>query len=905
MRNFNVTDEPSGSAAEKRSTAKVKPGNTPSEGLPFVIQKHAATRLHYDFRLGWNGVLKSWAVAKGPSYNPHDKRLAVQVEDHPIEYGGFEGIIPKGQYGGGTVMLWDVGTWEPQAGHTDVEAGLKNGSLKFTMHGKKLKGNWALIRMGGKAANASKPNWLLIKEHDSFERDDSNPNITDEMPDSVVTGRSLNEIAKQQDHVWNSKETAGETALTRQNPPADKYDEVGKGRKRKRRLDRPNADDFSLQDYPKEGLPSFIAPELASQSDIAIDRQGWLHELKLDGYRIQARKDGEAVQLFTRSGLDWTHRMRPIAAEVAKIKANSALLDGEVVVLSVDGRTSFADLQAAFKDGEKHTLTFFVFDLLHLDGHNLRDAGLIARKQILTHLLKRSDLSEDLLRLSEHLEMDGSDVFRHACQLNAEGIISKRSDSKYISGRTSDWMKVKCVYEQEFVVGGFTLPSSGSEGVGALLLGYYDATGNLIYAGRTGTGFTRKTHRSLRAELDPLRTATSPFFNIPAAGRKKAIWTKPLLVAQVRYATWTADDVVRQASFQGLREDKPAGEVRRERAIPSNETDGGQKISEDLDQIKTLKADTDLSGGKRSEGGKHSSPNVSRAAVKLTHPDKILDLESNVSKQQLAEYYWQIAEYMLPYIAHRPLSIVRCPEGSTQPCFFQKHTNTMLPAGIGKVDVPDKKTGKLEPYITLSTPEALTGLAQLGVLEIHPWGSRNDDLERPDNIIFDLDPDESISWKTLASAAEQARSLLMRIGLDSFLKSTGGKGLHVMVPLRPTHPWQVIKQFAHAIALHLEARDPKLYLTKMSKSARKGKIFIDYLRNERGSTAIAAFSPRARAGLPVSVPLAWKELNGNELPRFTVAAYSAWKARLNRDPWRKAPELMQDLNLERIGEVLG
>ncbi|MBV8674512.1 MAG: non-homologous end-joining DNA ligase, partial [Acidobacteriaceae bacterium] len=550
MRDFSITAEPSGKS-RSRSVADI-----PSGAQPFVIQKHAATRLHYDFRLGWNGVLKSWAVAKGPSYYVADKRLAVQVEDHPMEYGGFEGIIPKGQYGGGTVMVWDQGWWEPQPGHTDVDAGLRDGSLKFILHGAKLHGKWTLVRMKPRPKDRN-PNWLLIKEHDEFERSATDPPITEEAQNSAVTGRTMDEIARAETHVWNSKETATGKAWYR----SDKTIETGAplkpevGLSESKKPARKVLFGPSLSGAPKERLPTFIKPQLASIASEPPQGAGWVHELKLDGYRIQCRIDGDdkngaRVQLLTRSGLDWTHRMKALAAEVATLGVDSALIDGEVVVLEPDGTTSFAKLQASFEEGARHLLTYFAFDLLHLNGHNLRDLPLTDRKAMLSRLFEEPD---GALRFSEHVDAPGDLVFKKACELQAEGIISKRADGKYISSRTSDWRKVKCLNEQEFVVGGFTLPTNGIYGVGALLLGYYEKA-RLIYAGRTGTGFTRKIHADLRARLDKLRRDTMPFDNPPAEARKGAIWVKPELVAQVHFATWTADNVVRQAAFMGLRE---------------------------------------------------------------------------------------------------------------------------------------------------------------------------------------------------------------------------------------------------------------------------------------------------------------------------------------------------------------
>ena len=498
MRDFDVTSEPSGRSPEKRIANK-------SQELPFVIQKHAATRLHYDFRLAWDGVLKSWAVTKGPSYFPGDKRLAVQVEDHPLDYGKFEGIIPKGQYGGGTVMLWDRGTWEP---HVDVAEGLRKGSLKFALHGEKLKGNWALIRMSGRAAGKSKPNWLLIKEHDAEERGPDKKPITEQAPDSVASGRNMEAIAKAQDHVWNSG--GNHSSVRERLKPSQAKPE-------RKQLSRQPI--VAVPGTPREPLPPFVSPQLATLAKAPPAGDAWVHELKLDGYRIQARVQRAGakatVRLLTRTGLDWTSRMKPIAEAIATLPVKAALLDGEVVVLAKDGSTSFAELQAAFQDGAAAALTYFVFDLLHLDGRNLRSLPLVERKSILARLIAGAS-SDGILRLSEHLDGGASAVFKHACRLGAEGIVSKLAQSRYSSGRTNSWLKLKCRHEQELVICGFTLPSNGSRGVGALLLGYY-RKGKLIYAGRSGTGFTQKTHRMMRERLDHLIRKEKPFDEIPTS----------------------------------------------------------------------------------------------------------------------------------------------------------------------------------------------------------------------------------------------------------------------------------------------------------------------------------------------------------------------------------------------------
>jgi bifunctional non-homologous end joining protein LigD len=971
MRDFGITAEPSGTATPAKKSSLKKPSTT--QGLPFVIQKHAASHLHYDFRLGWNGVLKSWACAKGPSYVVKDRRLAVQVEDHPMEYGGFEGIIPVGQYGGGTVMVWDQGTWWPQPGHENVDAGLRDGSLKFVMSGTKMHGKWTLIRMnskpgekGSRWSNSSKPNWLLIKEHDDFERPADAPAITDAEPNSAVTNRSLDQIAAQEDHVWQSNKTAylrdpsikvppgqawhrndskskatasTSSATPKKSPKANNATELktssakgsastgpqkGIDEKDKGSTAPPHASGTlsptlatQLKSLPREAQPAFIKPQLALEATTPPETANWLHELKLDGYRIQARKstarNGKStVQMLTRSGLDWTHRVPLLAAAVAALPAANFTLDGEAVVLSPDGTSNFANLQASFQDGATNPLTYFAFDLLHLDGHNPRSLPLRERKNLLAQLLPPDG---DEVRLSEHLETSGAEMFRHACELHAEGIISKRADAPYKSGRSGDWLKAKCLHEQEFVIAGFTLSSDGNDRIGSLLLGYYEggphkdgsphpersegpprfarsasnpkSHPHLIYAGRTGTGFTQKLKRDLFTQLSALKLPSPSFAHVPADARRGVTWVKPTLVAQVRFATWTADDLVRQAAFLGLREDKHASEVVREEPTVAPRP-------------------------KSSKPGKATAKDTEKAlqeqikqpvAVRLTHPQKILDPESGLTKQQLLDYYTAVAERMLPYISDRPLSLVRCPDGAAKPCFFQKHVNSMLPKDIGSVAVPDKKTGKIEQYITLNTPAQLIALAQLGVLEIHPWSSKNNNLEHPDHLIFDLDPDETISWPTLCAAASEVRKRLKAIDLECFLKLTGGKGLHIVAPIAPTHTWTEIKDFTHQFVLAMERKNPRLYLTKMSKAARKDKIYLDYLRNERGATAVAPYSPRARLGVHVSLPLPWSALKQPTRPVFSAQDFTSWKSRLKTDPWKALLSTTQQLVPKKLHNI--
>ena len=945
MRNFDVTAEPSG--ASKSMPA----------GLPFVIQKHAATRLHYDFRLGWHGVLKSWACARGPSYNVHDRRLAVQVEDHPMEYGGFEGIIPRGQYGGGTVMVWDQGTWEP---HVDVDEGLRRGNLKFSLNGTKMHGNWALVRMGGKAAQEAKPNWLLIKEHDEFERADDAAAVTEEKPDSAVTGRSLEQIATAETHVWNSKETAGTgqawyrqraqdaDAVARPAKPTETIPTAGAVPRRPAKAAAttspgthatPAVLQNALATLPKESMPEFVKPQLASEADTPPAGGEWVHELKLDGYRVQARKHGGTVQLLTRTGLDWTHRMKPVAEALRLLAANNAILDGEIVVLDPSGVSSFARLQASFEKGEGHPMTYFAFDLLHLDGRSTRGLPLLERKRLLREIIPdEAAAGTPELRFGDHLEAEGDAVFKQACALHVEGIISKKTDARYSSGRGYAWLKSKCLHEQEFVIGGFTDLSNGTRGIGALLLGYYDAKGTLIYAGRTGTGFNARIHAMLRDRVEAIEQKACSFGKIPNEARRGAHWIKPEMVAQVRFATWTGENQLRQAAYLGLREDKPAREVQKQDAAPSPKRNKHEKpVKADLNQLAQqprsgADAEQTLSAAKRIPPDPHTSNAVSSSAnrsaspvrktertrpsasatplpvpnVRLTHPSKVVDVESGITKQQLAAYLFAVSGQMLPHIADRPLSLVRCPDGSTKPCFYQKHVNQMLPAGVGSVMVADKKGGTPEPYITLNTVESLTSLAQMSVLEIHPWGSTNVDLEHPDRIVIDLDPDESLPWSQVAESALEVRARLKKLGIESFVKTTGGKGLHIVFPLVPQYDFATMKSWTHGFATAMEKDNPRLYLSKMTKAARVGKIYVDYLRNERGATAVAPFSMRSRPGLPCSVTLDWKDLAATERPRYRIDNFQQeWQVRLKRDPWKKMATLRQEISREVVERFAG
>jgi bifunctional non-homologous end joining protein LigD len=824
-RDFTQTAEPSGA----------EPVKAQGDGF-FVVQKHAATRLHYDFRLALDGVLKSWAVTKGPSLDPHDKRLAVEVEDHPVAYGDFEGTIPKGQYGGGTVMLWDHGGWEPIG---DAKAGLKKGELKFDLHGERLKGRWVLVRMGGKAAQEKRNNWLLIKERDDEVREGGKPLIETAIT-SVTTGRSMDEIAGEHDRIWHS------------NKPADEQDEAAEP-KPKREPAKPRG---------KTAVPDFIPPQLATRVARPPEGKDWLHEIKFDGYRVLARIDDGAVTLLTRRGHDWTNRFGPVARALAKLGVRQALIDGEVVVMTDTGVTDFGRLQATLA-GEAHdTMSLQAFDLLHLDGEDLTGKHLVDRKALLQPLIAGLGAQSTIL-YSDHIENLGDKVFAQACQLALEGVVSKRRDAPYRSGRTESWVKSKCIERQEFVIAGYSKSSVAGKGLGSLLLAYYSGK-TLVYAGRVGTGFNEASVKAIRAALDKVERDTPAFAKRPPGAGRDITWVEPALVCEVEFLNWTEDGLLRHASFKGLREDKPAREVTIERPKATAAPKG---------RSKTMAADL-----KPSSAGEKAL-----AKITLTHPERVLDPDSGLTKRGLAEYLALVADRMLPHITGRPISFVRCPGGTSKACFYQKHIETKLPPGIGSVTIKEKEgTGD---YLTIDTAEGLIGLAQMGVLEVHPWGSRADDVEKPDRLIFDFDPAPDVSFTWVVEAALAMRERLDALGLESFLKTTGGKGLHVVAPFKREHEWPLIKEFARAVATATAAESDR-YVTVMTKAKRTGKIFIDFFRNDRGSTAVAPYSTRARPGAPVATPLDWREATPDLTPgHFTVETMPRRLAQLAEDPW--------------------
>jgi bifunctional non-homologous end joining protein LigD len=831
-RKFGVTAEPKGKVVRKR-------------GHAFVIQKHAATRLHYDLRLELDGVMKSWAVTRGPSLVPGEKRLAVEVEDHPIEYNKFEGTIPKGQYGGGTVMIWDRGSWQPEA---DAHKGLQKGHLAFVLDGEKLHGGWHLARMHRRPGE-KRNNWLLIKQHDDAERKPRDKDILEEEPLSVVSGRSMDEIAEG---------TAKKSGKRKKKAAAKKSSKRSEAAMTAilRRTAR------SMSEQPKKAthsaLPAFIEPSLATLADKAPDSGNWIHEIKFDGYRLQARLERGKVKLLTRRGLDWTHKFPTIAAAIARLPAEAVVADGELVAEATDGVSSFSLLQQDLKDGRFDRMAFYAFDLMALDGSDLRGLPLRERKKALSRLLAKAP-KDSPLRFSESLTEPGPVLLKHACKLGLEGIISKRVDAPYRSGRGHDWLKIKCSDRQELVVVGFVPSTADAQSVGALVLGYYDH-GKLVYAGRTGTGFTHAVARDLFRKLKALRSDKSPFAAVPKeeTGVRKPIWVEPKLVAEVDFHGWTHGERVRQSSFQGLREDKPAREVVRE--------------------TKAAAAKSKPAPSKRGAIAKKTP--VSVAGVALSHPDRVYWEDAGVTKHDLAEFYAAIWDWMKPHLVERPISLVRCPDGAAGQCFFQKHVS----AGISAEHM-HQVAEKGDKIISIDDLSGVVALVQGGVLEIHTRGSTIEHLDKADRLVFDLDPGPGTDWEDVVAAARDVRERLESIKLKTFLKTSGGKGLHVVLPIKPT-PWDEAKGFCRAVAEAMAADAPDRYVASATKSKRNKRIFIDYLRNSREATAVAPYSTRARPGAPVSVPIDWSELGALKAAnQYTVLNLPARLKRLRKDPW--------------------
>ncbi|MEO8486987.1 MAG: DNA ligase D, partial [Betaproteobacteria bacterium] len=876
-RDFSVTPEPRGKAAGRGKA-----------DLAFVIQKHAASHLHYDFRLELDGVLLSWAVPKGPSFDPADKRLAMHVEDHPIEYGDFEGVIPAKQYGAGTVMLWDRGTWHPIG---DPDAGYKKGHLKFTLDGEKLAGAWTLIRTHGSkyGGDPGKQAWLLIKERDADARDGGVP-IVESAPNSVATGRSLADIAAARSNIWQSTKSA------KQNVRAGAIERpAAKATKRAQKAVAPRATATSrLPEGAKRGrMPATMSPMLTTLVSSAPSGDDWLHEIKYDGYRMLARIERGKARLFSRSGKDWTQAFRPIAADLAKLPVKAAWIDGEAVVLDASGRSSFQALQNALSS-EDAAFTYFAFDLMHRDGIDLRDAALAERKRLLREVVGDG---HGTVRVGPEVQGHGDEFFRQACSMSLEGAICKRVDAPYRDGlRTRDWVKVKCTQQQEMVIGGYTDPQGSRTGFGALMLGVYEGKA-LRYAGKVGTGFNDAVLADIHKQLTKRERGTSPFANPPRGYEAKgAHWVEPDLVAQVAFTEWSTDGALRHPSFLGLRMDKKAREVVREKPMALPKASGASSSSRTRASTST----------KKSSPARISSAkgNLAVAGIAISNPDKPYFPDVGLAKIDIARYYEAMAARILPHIKDRPLSLVRCPDGWNGQCFYQKNADPAVNAAVARIEVPEKNG--TATYMGASTAAALVSLVQWGVIEIHPWGSRKPKLGRPDQLIFDFDPDDAVPWKDLVTAVELLRTLLRELDLTGFLKTTGGKGLHVVLPIRATLEWDEAKAFTRAVADFMVRTFADRFVATVSKERRKGRIFIDYLRNAEGATAIAPYAVRARAGAPVSMPIHWDDLAKDvRFDHFNVANAAQHLARRKRDPWAEFAKTTQTItraHRKRMGE---
>ena len=824
-RDFKATPEPKGKAVR-------------SQGDCFVIQKHAARRLHYDFRLEMDGVLKSWAVTRGPSLVPGEKRLAVHVEDHPLDYGGFEGTIPKGHYGAGSVIVWDRGRWSPIG---DPKKGYRKGHLEFELEGEKLSGRWHLVRMAGKDGE-TRENWLLIKGEDEAARAPDDPDILEERPESAKSGKTVEEIGSDPaQKTWKTRsKKSGSASTATEDKATTSVSPL-----------RPEA----IKGAVDGAKPDFIEPALATAVKQVPKGKRWLHEIKLDGYRIQVHLSKGKARLLTRTGLDWSERFgTKIVEALADLPANEAVIDGEIVVENGSGTSDFALLQADLSDDRTDRFSFFAFDLLHLDGFDLRAAGLRDRKALLEGLMAGAD---GRLKFSEHFDESGDLVLRHACRLSLEGIVSKVADAPYRSGRGRDWVKSKCSARQEVVIGGYVPSSVTADAIGSLVMGTHDK-GRLVHIGRVGTGYTEDVARRLMARLEPLRQDKSPFTDkLTGIQKKDAVFVRPELVAEIEFRGWTADAHLRHASFRGLREDKAAKDVVRESEMET------------------------------------TTPEPKRI-VNLTHPDRIYWPDAGVTKAGLADYFIEVWPRMAPFVFNRPLALLRCPEGVGGSCFFQKHAWRGMRKDI--LTAPDPAEPEDEPNVVIRDLEGLIGLVQGGVLEIHPWGATLDALEKPDMVNIDLDPGPGVSWERVIEAALEVRTRFEAMGLTGFVKTSGGKGLHVVAPLKPKTQWPEAKAAMKALADAMAKDSPSDYVATVSKAKRKGKILIDYLRNGRGATAVAPYSPRARAGAPVSMPLSWDELGPAIGPQhFTINNAIARLSGPGQDPWadfRKAEAVL-------------
>ncbi|WP_217474029.1 DNA ligase D [Stutzerimonas stutzeri] len=794
-RDFAATPEPGG---ETKSTGK----RGRQQALQYCIQKHDATRLHYDFRLELDGTLKSWAVPKGPSLDPKSRRLAVHVEDHPLDYATFEGTIPAGHYGAGDVIVWDRGVWTPQG---DPEEGYRKGKLKFTLEGEKLSGTWNLVRT---RMDGGKEQWFLIKSNDESARPESEYDIVREQPDSVLSDRTL---------------------IPRKRGKAKREVDAKPVKTPTARRTRKKTGQVTLSGAKALALPDSIKPQLATLVESVPDGD-WRYEVKFDGYRIMARIDSGKVQLFTRNGHDWTAKMPQQAEALAALGLESAWLDGEVVVPNEDGTPDFQALQNAFEVGRSGTIVYYLFDLPYLNGMDLREVPLEERRAALSQVLEHND--NDLLRFSADFTEQPESVLESACQMKLEGLIGKRAGSTYVSKRSSSWVKIKCKNRQEFIIVGYTDPKGARSGFGALLLGLHDEAGKLRYAGKVGTGFNQVTLNNLHAKLQALEVDKSPLAKAPpAADVRGAHWLKPELMCEVAFAEMTRQGVIRHSVFHGLRSDKPAQAITHERPAKAATTRSGKTAA---------------------------STATSAGTIKISNPERIIDKTIGATKMELARFYAEVAPWALPHLRHRPLALVRAPEGIDGELFFQKHTEKLSIPHITQLDTA--LFPKHAALMTIDTPEALVSAAQMGTIELHTWNAVAPVLDHPDRFVLDLDPDPALPWKRMIEATQLTQTLLDEIGLQSFLKTSGGKGLHILVPLDPVHSWTEVKAFSQAIAQYMAKLLPQHFSAVSGPKNRVGRIFIDYLRNSQGASTVAAYSVRAREGLGVSVPIHRDEL---------------------------------------------
>lgn len=837
-RDFSITREPSPGSQRDNAGAPM-----------FVVQKHQAHRagLHYDFRLEHGGVLWSWAVRKGPSLDPKDKHIAVHVEDHPIEYADFAGEIPEGQYGAGKVETWDRGTWEPL---DDPDKGMRKGELTFNLHGQRLNGRFHLVRLRPKPNQRSRQdNWLLFKGHDNAEQ-------------------------------------AGADAATIEHETA-----APKPARKKAKSDDPPAPGA------KRGkLPPRQEAQLCAIAEDPPTGKDWISEIKFDGYRLLAWLDHGNVRLVTRNGHDWTDRLPAVARAVATLDVESALLDGELVALDADGISSFPELQAALSAGKDDTLFYYPFDLLHLNGWDLRPCRLIDRKAALQGI----DNWRGMLRYSDHHTGDTVAMRREACRMKLEGIICKQADAPYRPGRGHGWLKVKCQGREEFIVLGWTPPRGSRTGLGALHLGYYDREHRLHYAGGVGTGFSDDELATLRRKLDEL--AAPPPRGLLVAGDpldKSIHWVRPTLVAETQYVSWSGAGRVRHSVYLGLREDKPSDDVVRDVADPKAERHAVNPKAPQDDTPSASRGPKFAVPPKRRAAAAAHSPSIVTArapkartveleGVTLTHPDR--ELWPGITKRELAEYWEAVADHALPALAKRPLAIVRCPEGIDGEHFFQKNGHGTLPEGIREGRV------QTSPYLAIDDVHGLIAMAQISAIELHPWGAPEADPNHPDLIVFDLDPGDGVAFADVTKAALDVRDRLEQLKLTSFCRTTGGKGLHVVVPLTPKADWETVKPFCRAFAELLSAEEPKRFLSTVKKADRRGRILLDWLRNGLGATAVASFCPRARPGATVATPLGWDEVTPKLDPSaFTLRTVPERLAKRTADPWADFHKLRQAL----------